>query len=114
MSRQALRPQAQRRRYFVPRFSLRALLIVMTLLCLVFAPVLPELNRADRVARQVKIIEEMGGECVFVDRPPSFSASLVQRFWPVKVAHIEHDLLMAEFGERTVDLAKLRQTPDVR
>jgi hypothetical protein len=102
------------RRFWRPRFSLRALLIVMTLLCLVFAPMLPELNRSDRIARQVKIIEEMGGLCVFVDRPHSFFAGLMQRWWPVKIAHIEHDLLMAEFGERTVDLAKLRQTPDIR
>lgn len=86
----------------------------MTLLCLVFAPVLPELNRADRVARQVKIIEEMGGECVFADRPQSFFAGLMQRWWPVTIAHIDHDLLMAEFNERTVDLSKLRGLPDVR
>lgn len=105
---------APRRRFWRPRFSLRALLIGMTLLCLVFAPVLPELNRARNVAQQVKIIEEMGGECVFVDRPRSFWASLVQRLWPVQIAHLEHDLLMAEFNEQTVDLAKLRGTPDVR
>lgn len=103
-----------RRRFWRPRFSLRALLIVMTLLCLVFAPVLPELNRARNVARQVKIIEEMGGQCVFVDRPRSFAAGLLQRVWPVRIEHLDHDLLMAEFNAQTVDLAKLRQTPDVR
>jgi hypothetical protein len=102
------------RRWLAPRFSLRALLIGMTLLCLVFAPVLPELNRARNVARQVKIIEDMGGECVFIDRPRSFFARIVQNYWPVKIAHIEHDLLMAEFNAQTVDLAKLRQTPAVR
>jgi hypothetical protein len=103
-----------KRRFWPPRFSLRALLILITLLCLVFAPVLPELNRTSRIAQQVKRIEEMGGQGVFVDRPQSFYARLVQRLWPVKIAHIEHDLLMAEFNEQTVDLAKLRALPDVR
>jgi hypothetical protein len=106
--------QSRYRRCWPPRFSLRALLIVITLLCLVFAPVLPELNRADRIARQVKLIEEMGGRCVFVNRPQSVYADLVQRLWPVQIAHIEHELLMAEFNAQTVDLAKLRQATEVR
>jgi len=90
------------------------LLIGITLLSLVFAPFLPELTRADRIARQVKIIEEMGGQCVFVDRKQNFFAGLMQRWWPVKIPHIEHNLLMAEFNELTVDLARLQQTPDIR
>ena len=88
--------------------------IVVTLLCLTVAPLLPELNHAQHVAGQVKIIEEMGGRCVFVDRPLSFAGGLVRRLWPVKVEHLEHNLLMAEFHEKTVDLTKLQQVTDVR
>ena len=60
------------------------------------------------------MIEKMGGQVVFVDWPPSFFARLMQRVWPVRLAHIDHDLLMAEFGEQTVELASLRQMRDVR
>ena len=66
---------------------------------------MPELNHERHVARQGRVIQDMGGECVFADRPKSFFRSLVQRVWPAPLAHLDHNLLMAEFSFAEVDLA---------
>src|SRR2546423_1804665 len=76
-------------RFWPPRFSLRTMFIVVTLLCLTVGPLIPELNRERETARQVKIIADMGGTCEFVDRPGNIATWLLRRIWPAKLEHLD-------------------------
>src|SRR5215218_9645362 len=108
-------PHAPRSRRWWPwRFSLRTLLLAMTLVCLTLAPMLPELNRDRDIQWHVQTLEKMGGRPVFVSRRPTFASTLVRYCWPQTVPHLNHELLMADFVGTQVDLAQLARLQRVR
>lgn len=99
------------------RFSLRSLLIVMTILGAVlastFSPMLHELRQAAEVTRQLEELRQAGYGSSFERRPDSYGLWLASKFWPVRVNNLGQQISMLQVYRTSRDLAELPQIPTV-
>ncbi len=99
------------------RFSLRSLLIVMTILSAVlaatFSPMFFELRQAAEVTHQLEELGQAGYGSAFERRTDSYGLWLASKFWPLRVNNLGHQISMLNVYRTPRDLAELPQIPTV-
>jgi hypothetical protein len=95
------------------RFSLRSLLIAMLLFGVYLTPISRELIRAREVARQVQLIEQLGGWANCYKRN-DMSATFASRYWLWRDDYIGNEIKEACFSRNGGDIAKLTELPELK